>query len=423
MGRLTLNMLLSFAQFEREVTAERIRDKIAASKRKGLWMGGNVPMGYNADGRTLRINEPEAQTIRILYDLYEQHQTVRAVKEEADRLELRTKKRTRKSGDVSGGGAFDRGHIHHILTNPIYAGRIRHKTKIFNGQHPAIIEPVRWDLIQEQLSEGAAKSRNKKTAKQSSLLCGKLFDETGDRLTPSHTKTRKGTRLRYYVSHRFIKRSGEQNLDGWRLPTQDLEVKVSKLTKEYLRDPSFCANVLADLNASDRKRFRSLLKEQTDKATKDYLSFVERIELAPGKMLIRLSAMHLANLLHRNSDELEREYLTFESQFQLRKRGVEKKIIIADGPTGIDEALIQNIAKANLWYGLVKRGQTFKQIAQSQNTSSDRIQKMIGLAFLAPDLLRQVMEGKQPLGFTSDWAMRCSIPSDWTEQRALFATL
>ena len=99
MGRLTLNMLLSLARFEREVTAERIRDRIAASKRKGLWMEGNVPMGYEADGRTLLINEVEAQTIRRIYNLYEQHQTVRAVKEEADRFNLRTRNRTRKTGN------------------------------------------------------------------------------------------------------------------------------------------------------------------------------------------------------------------------------------------------------------------------------------------------------------------------------------
>jgi len=119
MGRLTLNMLLSFAQFEREVTAERIRDKIAASKRKGLWMGGQVPLGYDASGRTLKIRDDEAQTIRMLYDLYEEHGTVRAVKAEAARLGLRTRQRNAADGTVSGGGAFDRGHIHHILTNPI----------------------------------------------------------------------------------------------------------------------------------------------------------------------------------------------------------------------------------------------------------------------------------------------------------------
>ncbi|MDG1530957.1 MAG: recombinase family protein [Paracoccaceae bacterium] len=423
MGRLTLNMLLSFAQFEREVTAERIRDKIAASKRKGLWMGGNLPMGYDADGRTLKINDLEAKTIRHLYKLYEERQTVRAVKEEADQLSLRTKKRKRRSGTVSGGGAFDRGHIHHILTNPIYAGRIRHKTKVFEGLHPAIIAPERWDAIQNQLKEGAVKTRQKRTSKQSSLLCGKLFDETGDRLTPSHSKTRAGTRLRYYVSHRLIKRSGEQNLDGWRLPAKEFESKVAQLAKDALLSPSFCATVLVSLNATERERCRTKLKDYTEKGAREALDFVECVDLAPGHLKIKLSIANIADLLRRTADELSPEHLTIRTQFQLRKRGVETKIIISDAPTGIDEALIQNIAKANHWYGLVKQGQTFKTIARSQNTSSDRIQKMIGLAFLAPDLLRQVMQGKQPLGFTSDWAMRCNIPSDWNEQRALFATL
>ncbi|WP_461496350.1 recombinase family protein, partial [Pyruvatibacter sp.] len=209
MGRLTLNMLLSFAQFEREVTAERIRDKIAASKRKGLWMGGSVPMGYDPDGRTLTINSNEAPTIRTLYDLYEQYGTVREVKGQADLLGLKSRQRRGSDGSVTGGNPFDRGHIHHILTNPIYAGRIRHREKVFDGQHLAIIDPARWDCIQRQLQDGAAKGRARKTAKQRSLLCGKVFDETGDRLTPSHTKTRKGARLRYYVSHRLIKHSGE----------------------------------------------------------------------------------------------------------------------------------------------------------------------------------------------------------------------
>ncbi|WP_461496348.1 recombinase family protein, partial [Pyruvatibacter sp.] len=209
MGRLTLNMLLSFAQFEREVTAERIRDKIAASKRKGLWMGGSVPLGYDPDGRTLTINGVEEKTIRTLYDLYEQYGTVREVKAQADVLGLRSRQRTASDGTMTGGNPFDRGHIHHILTNPIYAGRIRHREQVFDGQHPAIIDPERWDCIQRQLQDGAAKGRTRKTAKQRSLLCGKVFDETGDRLTPSHTKTRKGARLRYYVSHRLIKHSGE----------------------------------------------------------------------------------------------------------------------------------------------------------------------------------------------------------------------
>ena len=142
MGRLTLNMLLSFAQFEREVTAERIRDKIAASKRRGLWMGGQVPMGYDPDGRTLKINECETETIRTLYALYEQHGTIREVKEQADALGLRTRRRLLSSGETRGGGAFDRGHIHHVLTNPIYAGRIRHRDRVHDGSTTRLSLPT-----------------------------------------------------------------------------------------------------------------------------------------------------------------------------------------------------------------------------------------------------------------------------------------
>ncbi len=162
MGRLTLNMLMSFAQFEREVTAERIRDKIAASKRRGLWMGGKVPIGYEPNGRTLTTHDGEAKTVRKIYDLYEKLGMARAVKAEADRLNLRSRVRQTSKGKVSGGGAFDRSHIHHIFTNPIYAGRVRHKTLIHDGQHEAIIDPARWDHVQTMLQQTTAKDREKK---------------------------------------------------------------------------------------------------------------------------------------------------------------------------------------------------------------------------------------------------------------------
>ena len=203
MGRLTLNMLLSFAQFEREVTSERIRDKIAASKRKGMWMGGHVPLGYCADGRTLKINEAEGPTIRTLYDLYRKLGSVREVKDRAEALGFRSRRRARSCGRVSGGIPFDRGHLHHILSNPVYAGRIRHKGQVYDGQHPAIIDPKTWDKVQELLQSGAAISRGTRKKAITSPLAGKLFDETGDRLTPSHSR-KNGKRLRYYVSRRVI---------------------------------------------------------------------------------------------------------------------------------------------------------------------------------------------------------------------------
>ena len=138
MGRLTLNMLLSFAQFKREVTAERIRDKIATSKRKGPWMGGNVSLDYDPNGRTLTINEAEAMTVRAIYRLYHTHKTIFEVTTKARRLGLRSKRRTTPSGEVKGGNAIDRCDIYHILTNPIYAGRIRYRSPASYLMKPVI---------------------------------------------------------------------------------------------------------------------------------------------------------------------------------------------------------------------------------------------------------------------------------------------
>ncbi len=424
MGRLTLNMLLSFAQFEREVTAERIRDKIAASKRKGLWMGGNVPMGYDPDGRTLKINEMEAQTIQILFDLYEQRGTIRCVKEEAGRLNLRTRRRETSTGKVTGGGPFDRGHIHHILTNPIYAGRIRHRKAIHEGQHIAIIDPDRWERIQKQLQNGAARTRAKVAAKQRSLLCGKLFDETGDRLTPSHSKTRSGLRLRYYISHRLIKRSGEENLNGWRLPAEELETRIARLLRSHVLSPSFFGNVVPEATVSDISSWRTTLSEICQhKQLVDLFNLIERIDITPGELRVHLDGTRIAELLSIRHDALTENGMIITSAFQLRKRGVETKLIFADTATGVDEKLIRNIAKAHQWFEQIKSGKTLSEIAKAEQTSNRRVQQMIGLAFLAPDILRNILDGRQPLGFTSDWCMRHALPADWNEQRELLATL
>ena len=424
MGRLTLNMLLSFAQFEREVTAERIRDKIAASKRKGLWMGGQVPLGYDPDGRTLTINPAEARVIRTLYDLYEHHGTVRAVRDHAVDLGLRTRLRTSADGKLSGGTAFDRGHIYQILTNPIYAGRIRHREKTFDGQHPALIDPDRWEAIQAQLTDGAAKSRRKKLGGRVSLLCGKLFDETGDRLTPSHTKTRRGTRLRYYISHRLVARSGEANLDGWRLPAPELEARVADIVRSMLADRGYAARLSADASTDEIGRIGARLADVATSENDEKLpGLVERVTVTPGEIRIRLDAQRIGDALDVDPDAINGTLLEHSASFQLRKRGVESRLVLGDSPAGLDPRLIENIAKAHHWFGQIKAGKTFTEIAATEKSSKRRIQQMIDLAFLAPDIVRDVMAGKQPLGFTSDWCLRHALPSDWIEQRRLIATL
>src|SRR5436190_9701826 len=179
MGRLTLNVLLSFAQFEREVTGERIRDKIAASKRKGLWMGGFVPFGYRPHERTLIIDESEAEIVRTIFQLYLELGSVNQLAAELQRRELRTRAFTSAGNKSWGNRPFGRGHLYNILANPIYAGKIAHKGQQYDGLHEAIIEKATWDLVQAQLASSGRKDGAHAQAKQPSLLAGLLVDAEG----------------------------------------------------------------------------------------------------------------------------------------------------------------------------------------------------------------------------------------------------
>ena len=383
MGRLTLNMLLSFAQFEREVTAERIRDKIAASKRKGLWMGGNVPLGYEPDGRSLKITVADAATIRMIYDLYDRHRNVRIVKTEADKLGLKTAIRTLSSGCPKGGASFSFGHIYHILTNPIYAGRIRHKEKVWPGQHPALIEPARWDALQEKLMAGAVLSRlgqgrnSDGQKKQVSLLVGKLFDETGDRLTPSHTKTGKGRRLRYYVSHRLIRSSGPKDPSGWRLPAPELETLIADLVSKHLSVPAVQTNIVSPATTEEialiaqRMTGLSVAESSADEKTKrTVLSLIERVQITPGKLSISIAAKAIAERLAVEQERISDEYLSIESDFRLRKRGVETKLILADAIGARDDTLFRNIALAHRYFDMIRSGKTLLKLKLPRNGGS-----------------------------------------------------
>src|SRR5438067_504963 len=237
MGRLTLNVLLSFAQFEREVTGERIRDKIAASKKKGMWMGGNVPLGYDANKRTLVINPAEAETVRRVFALYRELGCVRRVKEEADRLGLRTKCSTTTNGTERGGKPFSRGHLYTLLSNPIYTGHIAHKGELHPGQQPALIDEESWSTVRDQLAANTSNHRRRAKAAEPSLLAGLLVDAQGDRLTPSHA-VKKGRRYRYYVSTALITDAGTDRARGWRLAAREIEEAVIRILADALTSPA-----------------------------------------------------------------------------------------------------------------------------------------------------------------------------------------
>lgn len=391
-------------------------------------MGGNVPLGYDADGRTLKINDAEAQTVRTLYELYQEHGTIRMVKEATGNLGLRTKRRVAPDGKVSGDQSFDRGHIYQILTNPIYAGRIRHKNLVHEGQHEAIVPPEDWDALQARMQGHAVRARKgqpRGSGKvQRSRLVGKLFDETGDRLTPSHSKSKTGARLRYYVSHRLIARSGESNLDGWRLPARELETTIADLIRNHLGAPGFILTVIPDCPAGEVKGLQDRMNTILSAKKPDrILGLSERVELAPGHIEIRINATELAQMLDINAERINLELPAIRAPFQLRKRGVETKIILQGATRSVDNVLLTNIAHAHTWFGMIRAGQTYVEIAQVAGTSKRRVQQMLDLAFLAPDTVRDVINGNQPLGFTSDWCLRHDLPSDWNEQRKLIATL
>ena len=390
-------------------------------------MGGNVPFGYDAEGRTLRMRADEAATVRTLYRLYEELGTVRAVKEEAERLHLRTRLRTKADGRTAGGRAFDRGHIHHLLTNPLYAGRIRHRDRTHPGQHPAIIPAEQWERVQARLQDGAARGRQGRgnaAATFPSLLCGKLFDETGDRLTPSHARTRAGARLRYYVSRRLMTEPGVPHPGAWRLPAPELEDRVGGLVRAQLTRPGLAATLIHDGTSHEVHALAETLGGLSSVDDADLLTLVERVDLAPGTLAIRLDGEALAGRLGVDADRIDPAHLVSEHPFTLRKRGIETRLVLGETvPVRRDETLLRNMARAHAWFERLKAGETFAAIARQSGTSTRRVQHMIGLAFLAPDIVESIVGGTQPPGLTSDWCKRNELPIDWDAQRAMTAAL
>src|SRR5258708_3997329 len=236
MGRLTLNVLLSFAQFEREVTGERIRDKIAASKQKGMWMGGWVPIGYDRKDRTLTINETEALTVRTIFDLFLKLKNVQRIQTELMRLNLTTKPYATPRGRAIGGLSFARGHIYKILSNPLYIGEIEHRGVRYPGQHPPLIDGATWDAVQAQLATNHHENRSRTNAKSKSLLTGLIYDDAGNRLVSSHA-TKNGKRYRYYVTPEATGRSAATaSVPKLRLPAAVVDELLRTKLQSFLTD-------------------------------------------------------------------------------------------------------------------------------------------------------------------------------------------
>jgi len=427
MGRLTLNVLLSFAQFEREVTAERIRDKLAASKKKGMWMGGLTPIGYDARDRALHVNADEARIVKDIFTLYREHKSVARVEEILIARGERSKRHTFKSGRMLGGVPFSRGSIYHLLSNPIYVGQIRHRDALYPGRHKAIIDQALWDEVQALIASNTkgAQSRPRTSSPAAasaavSPLAGKITDETGDRLTPSHT-SKSGRRYRYYVSSRLLTGRAAPG-EGWRLPAGELERAVSGCVADMLGHPHAASRILAGTSAASfsvaAARLKSLADAIGGERRCELLScLAAHITVAPGRLSILLDPAGLADHLDVAASDINADAIAFETEFTSRKRGAETRLCLANPAARPDPILIRTIIKAHAWWNALRAGTAMIDIARNEGLSQRRIASHINLAFLAPDITEAIMNGRQPASLTAQTLLSMALPFDWDEQR------
>lgn len=431
MGRLTLNVLLSFAQFEREVTAERIRDKIAASKKKGLWMGGVPPLGYDPHPdpktRSLVVNAEEANTVRTIFALYDDLGCLNAVMRRANDLGLRSKRHHFKSGRVQGGNPFSRGQIYALLRNPIYIGKIRHKSRVWDGQHEPILDDVAWGRVHDKLQAASVRPRGRKTtatqcdATSVAPLTGKLRDETGDRLTPTYTR-RHGRHIRYYVSNRLI--SGGTDARAWRLPAPALEQAVANAIAGHIgklaRGHQICAR--PDLRRSDAitTKAQHLTNRLSEGANGLLQTILDEGQIETRNIELRLNADALAKALDVQSDDIDHAVLVIVARFDLRRRGVEGKIVVGDREAMPDRTLLLALSQAHAWTTQLRREQPLSEIAAATSHSQSYIRTRSQLAFLSPAIQRAILEGRQPTDLTLERIIRKPVPLDWDAQARLY---
>lgn len=435
MGRLTLNVLLSFAQFEREVTAERIRDKIAASRKKGMWMGGRVPFGYEVKDRRLVINEEDARHVRHIFERYLHLKSVLALTDEVNRAKIK------RFGETDA-PEWTRGKIYYLLANQIYIGKVRHHDRHFDGDHEAIVAAEQFDEVQKLLTiQAPRRNRSSSNAVDLHLLTGILYDETGDRLSPAHARNH-GKRYRYYVSAQL---KANRSSDGWRVPAAELEAIVDQQIKQLLGDQTRLASwidVKADAGKIEKtlEAARDRLADLSTDHTRILISkSVRRVTLHPDRIEMQVDTGQLLALLdsHRTNlnpiSDLENGLVEvcdsatalISTPITIRRRGVETRLVIdSDSSSKLDPdaKLVDVITKAHLYLGKLTEGanQSVADVATLFGVHSADVSRILPLAFLAPKIVEKILNGTQPADLTIRKLARVSdLPLRWSDQEAL----
>mgnify|MGYP001576122808 CR=1 FL=1 len=469
MGRLTLNMLLSFAQFEREVTGERIRDKIAASKAKGMWMGGRPPLGYEVRDRRLEIVEAEAETVRHIFRRYAELGSVFDLRDDLAASGITAKRHVSVSGNVTGGGLIERGALYHLLQNHLYRGEISHKGQIYPGQHEAIIDEELWNLVQAKLAEKRVERSVRSDAAQPSLLAGLLRDEDGIVLTPTHAN-KKGRRYRYYVSHDLIAgrkpKANTSNPGGQpprrrssarRIPATDLEAIVEQRLVAFLSDAAAIDAIVAPraIDIEERRRLVAALAEFADNWLERQPSEkVAVLKFLVSGIIVTASSVEIAlcvdavvelarnpngysseglawsrKALHaeassENKEDSTDETLTLTVPAFFKRVGMEMRHLVGVSGSPMsgkpDRSLTRIIAQAHRFRELLilSDGRPVTELAEKCGVTKSYFTRILRLSFLAPSITESIIRGVQPIDLSvlklSDTQ---NLPVSWKTQR------
>jgi DNA invertase Pin-like site-specific DNA recombinase len=437
MGRLTLNVLLSFAQFEREVIGERIRDKIAASKRKGMWMGGVPPLGYRVQDRKLVIVDSEAEIVRFIFRRYAELGSVRLLKDDLGVRSIRSKSWASASGRLQGGKPFARGALYLMLQNRIYRGEVVHKEQSHPGEHPPIIDQPLWDAVQAQLAGNTAERNSGARDRHPSLLAGMLFDGDGNRMTPSHA-VKKGTRYRYYVSGSLITRDRTEGSAGLRIPAAEIEQLVSRVHRWLLDPASIFKSTAAPLPDASTQQWLVARAAEIGKRWPELpvarkravlAALIERIEVRVDQIDIRLRPSRLAALFdiaaapsQSATDEVT-ELLSVP--VRLRRAGREIRMVIdRTDPSAAktDARLIKLLLRARRFHATLVNSECvpFAVLAEREGVSRSYFTRLVRLSYLAPDITQAILDGRQPLDLTAEKLLEHSrLPLAWHDQRTM----
>jgi site-specific DNA recombinase len=422
MGRLTLNVLLSFAQFEREVTGERIRDKVAASKKKGMWMGGPVPLGYDLGDRALIVNESEAKQVRDIFDQYLRLGSVFDLYEHLKTTSIRSKARVGPTGRVAGGAVLSRGTLYHLLSNSLYIGKIAHKGVLHPGMHAAIISEEVWQRTADLLKQNRVRRTKSKNQSSDRLLLGILFDQGGNRFTPTYA-SKKGRRYSYYISQALAE--GKKVKCIQRIPATEIEQTVVSRVRSLLASQVELARHFPDLSIREMRLLLTSALHRGELLADLGAAEAKNIVISESEAQIEIDRGGLGQeLLGRQSpqqSQIDSAGIILICPFTIKRRGQQVRMVISAGdenPSRPTPSLMRVVARSRDWAELIVSGRarTLDDLTQASGLTRAYVKNAFRCVALSPQLIDAILLGRHRIDLTV-MNLTSDLPFDWNKQQ------